>query len=222
VYLTTNLLENKIYIGISRQDNPNYLGGGKCIREAVSLYGKDNFRREILEICASEEHLNEREKFWISFYDSTNPNVGYNRHSGGKSSPKRKVELDSETEKKILQDYSAGKSLDTIGKNFFISRNKVRSVLKAYDIVLRSRSDIAKARKYPEETRLKMSESKKGSKNNMAGKTLYQAWVEKYGKEEADKRLKEYSQKMNESLKRSHEKRKADGNDWGWSTFNKQ
>jgi len=43
-----------------------------------------------------------------------------------------------------------------------------------------------------DEMKQKLGEKSKGENNPMAGKSIYNVWVEKYGKEEADRRLEEY------------------------------
>ena len=45
-------------------------------------YGIENFTFEIIEEC-SQEQLNEREIYWISYYDSFNKEKGYNMTPGG-------------------------------------------------------------------------------------------------------------------------------------------
>lgn len=52
VYRTVNLINGKFYIGVHKTDKPNdgYLGSGKLIQRAVSKYGPENFRKEVLEI----------------------------------------------------------------------------------------------------------------------------------------------------------------------------
>jgi group I intron endonuclease len=77
VYKVTNKVNGKIYIGKDSHDNPSYLGSGKLITRAINKYGKDNFYKEILEICADIQVLNERELFWIINTDCLTPN-GYN------------------------------------------------------------------------------------------------------------------------------------------------
>lgn len=65
IYLTTNLINNKKYIGRHKspiKDN-SYYGSGKIIKEALKKYGKENFSVEILEECNTKEELFEKEKY---------------------------------------------------------------------------------------------------------------------------------------------------------------
>ena len=81
IYKTTNLLNDKFYIGQDKNDNPNYLGSGKCLKRAIEKYGIDNFKKETLESVQTKDELNEREIFWI---EKTNAmKLGYNIASGG-------------------------------------------------------------------------------------------------------------------------------------------
>jgi group I intron endonuclease len=84
IYKTTCLLNNKIYIGKFTKNYPYYLGSGIHFKKAMSLYGKENFIKEILESDIEDhEILCEREIFWISHYNATNPDIGYNISHGG-------------------------------------------------------------------------------------------------------------------------------------------
>lgn len=65
IYKTTNLINGKFYIGRDKFNNSEYLGLGKILQSAIEKYGKENFKKEILEHCSSIEELNEREIFWI-------------------------------------------------------------------------------------------------------------------------------------------------------------
>jgi group I intron endonuclease len=51
LYKITNLINNKIYIGIHSTNklDDGYFGSGKHILQAVKKYGKQNFKKEILE-----------------------------------------------------------------------------------------------------------------------------------------------------------------------------
>lgn len=83
IYKTTNLVNGKIYIGQTKQKTKNYIGSGFLLKRAIEKYGKDNFSRETLEVCTTKKQLNEQEKYWISFFDSTNQKKGYNLNIGG-------------------------------------------------------------------------------------------------------------------------------------------
>lgn len=47
-------------------------------------YGLDKFSFEVIEECRQED-LNDREIYWIKYYDSTNTEKGYNIKLGGNS-----------------------------------------------------------------------------------------------------------------------------------------
>lgn len=85
IYLTTNLINGKIYVGQHslKSKTQNYKGSGKEILRALKKYGKENFKMEVIEWCESFEELNEREKFWIEHYNSRERSIGYNITEGG-------------------------------------------------------------------------------------------------------------------------------------------
>ena len=80
VYITTNLIDGKQYIGDhSTNDlNDGYLGSGRpYLQRALRQYGKQNFKKEILEVFPSKkEAFNAQEKY-IQKYNTLFPN-GYN------------------------------------------------------------------------------------------------------------------------------------------------
>lgn len=84
VYLTTNLINGKKYIGMCKTTHrKNYLGSGKLLKHAIKKYGKDSFVRETLEECNSFEELSFAEKKWIAKYNADmDPNF-YNIVEGG-------------------------------------------------------------------------------------------------------------------------------------------
>ena len=83
IYKTTNLVNGKIYVGKDAYNRSTYLGSGLVLRRAIAKYGKENFKKEILERCQSLNELSQREIYWISFFNSTNPSIGYNLTDGG-------------------------------------------------------------------------------------------------------------------------------------------
>lgn len=49
-------------------------------------YGFENFHFEEIDRTSTVEELNEREIYWINFYNSTNKLIGYNIMAGGRNS----------------------------------------------------------------------------------------------------------------------------------------
>jgi group I intron endonuclease len=88
VYKTTNLVNEKIYIGISKKssvNSPRYLGSGKAFTRAVTKYGRENFVKEIM-VEDSEfmyKDLQRLEIFLINLFNAQNPIIGYNISKGG-------------------------------------------------------------------------------------------------------------------------------------------
>ena len=85
VYKITNLLNEKIYIGQTKQPiERRFLQHSKAnypLGQAMRECGLENFTIEIIERCENQNELNEREKFWIKVLKSKSPN-GYNLSSG--------------------------------------------------------------------------------------------------------------------------------------------
>lgn len=84
IYETTNLVNGKTYIGQHKKDefDIHYRGSGKLITQAISRYGKENFKTIILEWCESIEELNEREIYYIALHRAQNK-AEYNIADGG-------------------------------------------------------------------------------------------------------------------------------------------
>ena len=86
IYLTTNILTNKIYIGQKKSDiflGESYLGSGKYLKRAVAKYGEENFKVKLIDTAESRKELSDKEIFYINKFDATNNDVGYNIAKGG-------------------------------------------------------------------------------------------------------------------------------------------
>jgi len=83
IYKVTNLINNKIYIGKIKKDYPEYFGSGVIIKNSIKKYGIENFKKEIIDTASSVEELNEKEKYWIKYFNSTDLIIGYNIGKGG-------------------------------------------------------------------------------------------------------------------------------------------
>ena len=59
VYKITNSVNGKIYVGlhVTKDLDDDYLGSGKQIQAAVKKYGRENFKREYIQICETPEEM---------------------------------------------------------------------------------------------------------------------------------------------------------------------
>lgn len=84
IYKTTNLINGKNYIGQHKgKPNDSYLGSGTVLNKAIKKYGRENFKKEILEIV-SEENVNQKEIFYIEEFKSKGE-AQYNISGGGQA-----------------------------------------------------------------------------------------------------------------------------------------
>lgn len=101
----------KMYVGITSQPlNHRWKGGYGYIRQpffynAIKKYGWDNIKHEVLLNNLTQEHASLAEEIFISYWDLTNRDKGYNLDGGGFSGYK------------ISEDTRHKRSLSMIGKN---------------------------------------------------------------------------------------------------------
>jgi hypothetical protein len=178
LYKTINLLNNKTYIGIHKTNDleDDYLGSGVAFKKALKKYGKENFKREILEFCNSYDELLEREKILVN-EDWIRDNSNYNLKTGGQSSG-------------LLSDESKNKISETLKKKY--ENGEIIAVNRLNNIPWN------KGHKgtYSEEYRKKISDSSKGREPwNKGLKGVQEGWCKglKLGpmtEEEKEKRSK--------------------------------
>lgn len=103
------LPNQKVYIGQTcdvkrRWRACNYVGN--CFfYNAIQKYGWENITHEILEDNLTLEEANEKEKYYIALYQSTNSQHGYNLRAGGEGGGvmENKTEKFKERYKKVYQ-----------------------------------------------------------------------------------------------------------------------
>lgn len=112
IYLTQDLLKNKIYIGQKRSKKflgIKYVGSGVIIRDIkkhckkVNMSLEKRFDVKLLCECLTQVELNEKEIYYINLYDSQNRELGYNILAGGEGS---RDLVHSEKTKKIIGKHS--------------------------------------------------------------------------------------------------------------------
>ena len=123
IYLITNKINGKIYIGKhSTNDlNDNYYGSGVLIKKSIQKYGIENFTKEYLAFCDTEEKLNWFEKFYIKKYKARE--VGYNLADGGEGGSPMKGKQN--TLGKIHSDETKQKIRESL-KKYYQEKNKTK------------------------------------------------------------------------------------------------
>ena len=183
VYITTNLVNEKQYVGSHNgEEDDSYLGSGRAILEAVKKYGNNNFKREILEECNPEENLILEEKY-IKEYNTLIPN-GYNiSPTGGiglnhyhseevkqKISKKQKGRKLSDESKKKMSKAKKGKPVPGAKGNIPWNKGKKgvseKTSKKMSDAHKNRENYYWKGKTLPEEIKQKIRESKTGKKHS--------------------------------------------------------
>lgn len=85
IYITTNLINGKRYIGQRKFSDGwvTYLGSGKRFKQALKKYGRSNFVRVIIDIGYTREELNNKEISLIKFLNAVDSKNFYNISEGG-------------------------------------------------------------------------------------------------------------------------------------------
>jgi hypothetical protein len=79
VYLITNKINGKQYIGdhSTSNEDDNYLGSGIYLKKALKKYGKNNFKKEVLQYFDSKKDAFDAQEKYINQFNTLIPN-GYN------------------------------------------------------------------------------------------------------------------------------------------------
>jgi len=101
VYLVTNIINNKKYIGSSRKENidPHYFGSGKRIRKALQKYGKENFKKEIL--WEGKGDARDIEAYWLKHFDASSNPQFYNMTNDARGNGFHKEETKKTVSEKL-------------------------------------------------------------------------------------------------------------------------
>ena len=98
IYCHTHIESGRHYIGLTKQTwQDRWAGhvsqalsrksGWGHFQNAIRKYGKDAFSHQELERCESLEEANFAEVKWIEFYNTRNPDFGFNIAKGGGAKP---------------------------------------------------------------------------------------------------------------------------------------
>ena len=154
VYMHTNKVNHKVYVGITsrdpkkRWDYGNGYRGQKYFYRAIKKYGWDNFEHIIFAQGLSKDEACKMEICLIALYASNNSDHGYNLSSGGEGggtgiqwSDERRKHISNKLKGRVFSDEWKEK----------LSKAKI-------------------GRRASEETKKKLSEQRQGELNNFYGK----------------------------------------------------
>ena len=175
VYLTTNLVNGKQYVGQHLHDDfdVKYKGSGHYIKKAFDKYGWNNFDCKVICWCSTQTQLNEAEDNYIKLLNTMVPN-GYNLKGGGshgKYSYESRKKISETTKKnmlnpniiKKLSEAKMGRKLseDTCKKISTIVKNRWKSIEYKDKISksLKGKPSGMKGKHQKEETRAKLSKA---------------------------------------------------------------
>lgn len=157
LYQTTNLVNEKIYVGVHRLQNTtrsrNYLGSGNAILKAVKKYGKENFvRKTLAEFTCLEDAYTAEAKIvtqeFASRLDTYNICIGGN--GGGIQTPEMRAKISTTSKGRIHNE---------------TTRAKIGAAHKGRTLSDEHKTKLAISHKGKEcapETRAKMSVAQKG------------------------------------------------------------
>lgn len=141
IYKITNTINQKVYIGQSKQIEKRWMnhrvaafnqydeGYEYPLYRAIRKYGLENFQFSVLEEC-SIDNLNDREKYWINYYDSCFN--GYNQTLGGEytSVPQKLTPAQvREIQEILIADVDGNVSHAELGRRYGVSgKDTIRDI----------------------------------------------------------------------------------------------
>lgn len=152
IYKITNKINGKIYVGqtmksleerfqkhcwgTTEKDSYHF---NMAIKKAIKKYGKQNFTIELIEEVKQDE-LDEREVYWISYYDSYNQ--GYNCTLGGQNGATRPTSLNWREENEVIEAKFLGFSSREIGEVYNIDRSTVKNIFNRHHLIMPTKRNL--------------------------------------------------------------------------------
>ena len=147
IYKITNTTNNKSYIGQTARSlaerwsehkkNAYSLNLNRPLYYAMRKYGIESFIIEVLEEVDNQTLLDEREQYWIRYYDTYGR--GYNATLGGDGS----YRLDYE---KIILLYEKEQNASEVARQMNVSVEAVRDTLHRSGIQVKSAQEVGKSK----------------------------------------------------------------------------
>ena len=196
IYLHENKINGKVYVGQTCQKPQYRWNNGQGYKEcsyfykAIQKYGWENFNHIILAEKLTLEQANFLEEYYISIFDSTNSESGYNLQKGGLnrepneytsqklSQHMKKLWSDpqfrkkqSEKSKKLWEDPIYRQTvIENSHKNWHLTQQGRKNISEARKRYIKEHGTPTQGKGHTEETKEKIRQSKLGEKNPMYGK----------------------------------------------------
>jgi len=143
IYKITNIINNKIYIGLTNNMNKRwsnhktsarkkYKNDYSYLHRSMNKYGFNNFIIEEVEKVDTLNYARKREIFWIKYLNSTNHDIGMNLTKGGEGTfgfrlPTEKCSFYG---KKHTEESKRKMSEAKTGKNPLSKKQRIKSIAK--------------------------------------------------------------------------------------------
>jgi len=215
VYLTINLLNGKQYVGSHSTNNidDGYLGTGRYFFRAVKKEGKENFKKEILQMCENIIEARKLEESYIIKYNTLSPN-GYNLSPTGGCERGFSGAL-SEEHKRKISVWQKGKTYVELYGPEKAAQMKEKQNIKKLGSTIKKASQERKDKisawqkgktyveLYGPEKATQMKEKQKqrklGTTSKRKGKKYIEGFINKYGEKEGLKKYEEFIKKQREA-----------------------
>jgi group I intron endonuclease len=166
VYAIRNIVNDKRYIGSScdiklrwRKHKDDLRRGDHVnirLRRAYSKYGIENLSFEIIEVVTDPKMVHVREQYWIDYYNSHKPTIGYNMsHSAyGGAGERLSEEHKAKVSASLIGNWCTwGRKLSDIQvveimERFVSTMDSKDAIAKDYNVNKESLSDILKRKTY--------------------------------------------------------------------------
>lgn len=129
----------KKYVGQTKQRvynrwRPSAYSHNKKMYEDIKLYGWEEITKEVLEIVNTSEEADEREDYFISLYDTTNQEKGYNKVTNS-------THGNIINKNEVLKLWNEGKSIGEIAEAFSCSSHSIGQILRKEGISKEERNN---------------------------------------------------------------------------------
>ena len=209
IYKVTNKINGKVYIGqsvdIGRRWHEHMAAKDDIyFHKAIQKYGVENFEWEVIEKCKKKD-LDEREIYWIEYYDSFNK--GYNCTKGGEGvsdgedHPRWKggVSLDPEYSKQYYKE-NKEKINEKVKEYYKDNKDKAKKYYEAHKEELKE-----KQKEYNEVNKEKIKQYREANKEELKEK---QKEYNEANKEKIKQYRKQYNEANKEKIKEYYETNK--------------